>query len=223
MDIPFPKLFSRVELPMAGAAFGIGQICPQKGTPIFPSSDVMETTLLFPPVMVMPSPLSTTPNPALEVILRFLNPLIFMLPLPSVNTPSSLVVILMSSEVLTFVEYSLIIPLSVHRFPRKSEDIVIFFAETSAFLIGEPSLGDLLESSVQVITRFLSGCWYILMTLFINRSVSSSAQAEDTGNVISAGIHRYLNIGFILCFIISNIKNQEIMELMRVKQKLFGG
>ena len=61
------------------------------------------------------------------------------------------------------------------------------------------------------------------MTLFINRSVSSSAQAEDTGNVISAGIHRYLNIGFILCFIISNIKNQEIMELMRVKQKLFGG
>jgi len=67
------------------------------------SFDLIVTVLPLPPSILIPLPLSTTPNPALEVILRFLNPLIFMLPLPSVNMLSSLVLILISSDALIFV------------------------------------------------------------------------------------------------------------------------
>ena len=182
MPLPLPN--QPVELAMAGAALELSHVCPKKLRQIFPRSDVMVTVLLSPPVIVMPLPLSTTPYPALEVILRFLNPLISIFPLLSVNTLSSLVVILMSPNVLIFVEYSLITPLSVQRFPIKSEFIVIFFADTSASLIGEPSPREL---SVHVMTRFLSGCWYVvrspllkfarvrLISLFVSESVSSSA------------------------------------------------
>ena len=142
--MPFPNALPlpvHRELPTVGRA----------ATPEF----LIVTELPVPPLTVIPPPLSTNPYPAIEeVMFRFLNPSIVVVPLPSVYTLSSLVAILISPLALIWVAASLITPLSVHPFPEKLALIVRFFAFTSASRIAAPSPREL---SVQLITKFRSG------------------------------------------------------------------